>query len=240
MSSPLSHDASTATIQFAPIRDRTRHAAPQVFELLREKIITLELPPGSVLSRQELQQQFGLSSTPIRDALMRLEEEALVEIFPQHATKVSRIDLDHARQAAFLRRAIEVEVAHKLAEQPDPALIERLRQTQRAQQAFGEAGDLAQFNAQDRLLHRLMYDAVGVPDLWHLVQRRNGHIDRLRRLHLPMPGKLEQTLRDHAAIIDAIAAGDTEAASREVRLHLSRSLAFLPAIRAQYPGYFRD
>jgi len=222
-------------------RDRSRLAAPQVFDHLRDAILNLELVPGTVLSRQELQLQFGLSSTPIRDALIKLAEEALVEIFPQHATKVSPIDLDHARQAAFLRRSIEVEIVHNLAGQPDPKLIERLRQILRLQQAFGDNGDLLQFNAQDRLFHRQMYDAAGVPDLWTLMRRRSGHIERLRRLHLPLAGKLEQTMRDHHAIVDAIAAGDPARASQEVRDHLSRSLAFIAGIRAQYPAeYFRD
>jgi DNA-binding GntR family transcriptional regulator len=59
--------------------DRDRQAAPQVFERLRGMIISLGLPPGSALSRAELATQFGVSSTPIRDALMRLEEEGLVD-----------------------------------------------------------------------------------------------------------------------------------------------------------------
>ena len=222
-------------------RDRSRQAAPQVFDVLRDAIINLELVPGTVLSRQELQLQFNLSSTPIRDALMRLAEEALVDIFPQHATVVSRIDLDHARQAAFLRRAIEVEVVHNLASQPDAALLEKLRQNLRQQQALADSGALPEFNAVDRAMHRMMYDAAGVPDLWTVMLKRNGHIERLRRLHLPMKGKVDQTIRDHIAIVDAIAAGDPAAAAHEVRAHLSRSLAFIDGIRAHYPAeYFRD
>ncbi|WP_300304388.1 GntR family transcriptional regulator [Ferrovibrio sp.] len=228
------------TSSLQPTRDRTRHAAPQVFEQLREAIINLELAPGTVLSRQELQLRFGLSSTPIRDALMKLAEESLVDIFPQHATMVSRIDLDHARQAAFLRRSIEVEVAYNLASDPDPELVARLRQNLKLQRAFAEAGDLVQFNATDRAMHRMMYDAAGVPDLWTVMQRRNGHIERLRRLHLPMKGKVDQTIRDHTAIVEAIAAGDPATACREVRDHLSRSLAFSAEIRARFPGYFKD
>lgn len=235
MASPLSHLALTLP------RDRSRQAAPQVFDLLRDAIINLDLVPGTVLSRPELQLQFGLSSTPIRDALMRLAEEALVDIFPQHATVVSRIDLDHARQAAFLRRSIEVEVVHNLASRPDPALIGKLQQNLRQQQALADSGDLLAFNAVDRAMHRTMYDAAGVPDLWTVMLKRNGHIERLRRLHLPMKGKVDQTIRDHLAIVEAIAAGDPIAAAREVRAHLSRSLAFIDGIRAHYPAeYFRD
>src|ERR1041384_4104949 len=102
--------------------DRDRQAAPQVFERLRGMIIALELPPGSPLSRAALAEQFGVSSTPIRDALMRLEEEGLVEVFPQYATVVSRIDVRLAQQAHFLRQALELEIVRLLALKPDEAL----------------------------------------------------------------------------------------------------------------------
>src|SRR5436190_19068269 len=101
---------------------RDRQAAPQVFERLRGMIISLELPPGSPLSRAALAEQFGVSSTPIRDALMRLEEEGLVEVFPQYATVVSRIDVHRAQQAHFLRQALELEIVRLLALQPDASL----------------------------------------------------------------------------------------------------------------------
>src|SRR6476646_2368637 len=95
--------------------DRDRQAAPQVFERLRGMIISLALPPGSALSRAELAAQFGVSSTPIRDALMRLEEEGMVDVFPQYATVVSRVDVRLAQQAHFLRQAVELEIVRALA-----------------------------------------------------------------------------------------------------------------------------
>ena len=94
--------------QVAPFKlDRTRQSAPQVFEVLRELIVSVQLEPGAVVQRTELVDYFGISQTPIRDALQRLGEEHLVDIFAQHATVVSRIDLSAALQAHFLRRAIE-------------------------------------------------------------------------------------------------------------------------------------
>jgi Transcriptional regulators len=101
--------------------DRDRQAAPQVFERLRSMIIALALPPGSALSRAELAAQFGVSSTPIRDALMRLEEEGLVDVFPQYATVVSRVDVRLAQQAHFLRQAVELEIVRGLAISHDGA-----------------------------------------------------------------------------------------------------------------------
>src|SRR6266850_7937031 len=109
--------------------DRDRQAAPQVFEQLRKLITSLALPPGSPLSRTTLAEQFGVSSTPIRDALMRLEEEGLVEVFPQYATVVSRIDVGLAQQAHFLRQALELEIVKALALQHGDALVDELNST---------------------------------------------------------------------------------------------------------------
>jgi GntR family transcriptional regulator, rspAB operon transcriptional repressor len=73
--------AATAVVQ-TRADARGRGGAAHVFQSLRQDIIALPLAPGTVLSRAELQHRFGLSSTPIRDALMRLQEEGLVEVFP--------------------------------------------------------------------------------------------------------------------------------------------------------------
>ena len=119
--------------------DRDRQAAPQVFERLREMIVSLKLPPGSALSRAALAAQFGVSSTPIRDALMRLEEEGLVDVFPQHATVVSRIDVRLAQQAHFLRQALELEIVKALAQEHDDALMDALSGIVALQQKFARA-----------------------------------------------------------------------------------------------------
>src|SRR3954452_8746635 len=177
--------------------DRDRQAAPQVFGRLRELIISLELPPGSPLSRTALATQFGLSSTPIRDALMRLDEEGLVEVYPQHATVVSRIDIKRAQQAHFLRQALEVEIVRALALDHGGELIDDLNHAITLQQQSAKAGDFAKFMAADNDFHRQLYIAADKTELWSLVKSRSGHIDRLRRLHLPTPGTAQDIVRHH-------------------------------------------
>src|SRR5712672_3697851 len=136
--------SSPALLRRSPARsartlDRDRQAAPQVFERLRKLSTSLELPPGSPLSRNALAEQFGVSSTPIRDALMRLEEEGLVEVFPQYATVVSRVDVRLAQQAHFLRQAIELEIVRLLAIRHDEAFVAELNATIARQQQFAKA-----------------------------------------------------------------------------------------------------
>lgn len=224
--------------KFAPARlDRSRHAAPQVFERLRELILSLELEPGTVLSRAELAEQFGLSQTPIRDALIKLGEEGLVDIFPQHATVVSRINVSSARQAHFLRKAIEAEVVRTLASAPDAVLVARLRAQVDLQAALAGGDNYGEFVAADQAFHRMMYEAAAVPELFVLVRRLSGHVDRLRRLHLPQAGKTQAVVRDHRRIVDAIAQGDADAAQARLREHLSGTLGQVDEISARHPAY---
>lgn len=228
------------TTSRAPVFDRSRQAAPQVFERLREQILSLALAPGTLLSRAELAAQFGLSQTPIRDALIKLGEEGLVDIFPQHATVVSRIDVALAEQAQFLRRAIEAEVVRTLAGRADAALLDQLRAQTDVQAALMGSPAYLEFIAADRAFHRLMYEAAGVPDLFDLVRQRSGHVDRLRMLNLPSVGKQRTIVQDHRRIVEAIASGDTEAAQTSLREHLSGTLAQVAAIRLVHPDYFAD
>jgi DNA-binding GntR family transcriptional regulator len=222
----------------APERlDRDRQAAPQVFERLRDMIISLVLPPGSPLSRAALAAQFGVSSTPIRDALMRLEEAGLVDVFPQHATVVSRIDVPLAQQAHFLRQALELEIVRLLAGSHEEALGADLARAIARQQQFAKAGEFEQFMAADNDFHARLYAAADKQDLWTLVRSRSGHIDRLRRLHLPSPGKAQDIVRHHRLIAKAIGAGESEEAQRHLRTHLSGTLNYLDNIRARYPEY---
>jgi DNA-binding GntR family transcriptional regulator len=232
---------TTTALRSIPTRlDRSRHAAPQVFERLREMILSLELAPGTVLSRADLATQYGLSQTPVRDALMKLGEEGLVDIFPQHATVVSQINVTSALQAHFLRRAIELEVVRTLSQQRDAALIAQLRVTIAGQKKLRDLKNYEEFSVLDQAFHRQMYEAAGVPQLWDLVRRGGGHIDRLRRLHLPVAGKTTAVVRDHARIVDAIEKGDAEAAQAALRKHLSGTLNQLDQIRASHPDFLTD
>ncbi|WP_315742656.1 MULTISPECIES: GntR family transcriptional regulator [unclassified Bradyrhizobium] len=217
--------------------DRSRRAAPQVFERLRDLITSLTLPPGTPLSRAELAAEFGLSSTPIRDALMRLAEEGLVDVFPQHATLVSRIDVRSAEQAHFLRQALELEIVRLLALSPDADLVAHLYDLIARQRGFAKNGDLESFMAADNEFHAALYAAADKRELWVLVRSRSGHIDRLRRLHLPSSGKAQDILRHHRLIARSIGEGRPDEAQMHLRAHLSGTLSDLARIRDLHPNY---
>jgi len=230
-----------ALAKAAPLKlDRTRQSAPQVFEALRELIVSFQLEPGTVLQRAELAEHFGISQTPIRDALLRLGEEQLVDIFAQHATVVSRIDLSAALQSHFLRRSIELEILVVVCDLPDAEhgeLVRRLNASLAMQEAALNPLDVPKLALADQAFHQEMYEAAKVGPLWRLVRRQSGHVDRLRRLNLPDEGKPQSIVRDHSAIVEAIARKDAPAAQQALRQHLAGTLAFVDDIKRRFPQW---
>lgn len=213
-------------------------AAARVYMRLRERIISLDLLPDTVLSRADLAREHEVSQSPVREAIRKLEQEGLVVSYPQSKTLVTKINVDHARETQFLRLSIEVEVAKSLAKKQNPELIQPSSRILRMQKITGEDRDIAEFTTLDRLFHLSLFQAAGVPSLWHLIAGRSGHIDRLRRLNLPDPGKISAVLDAHARILSAIAEGDLQAVEENVREHLSGTLSCLSAIKQTYPEYF--
>ena len=219
--------------------DRSRQVALQIHEILQARIMKVDLAPGTVLSRASLQLEFGVSQTPVRDALMRLQEEGLVEVYPQYATVVAKIDVDHARQAQFLRLSIELEAVRRLTEQAPAETAAELREILARQKAVSSPETYDIFDSIDRDFHRKLYEKAGILQLWANVRRQSVHIDRLRRLNLPMPGKMQTVLADHEAIVKGIGSGNVDAATTALRKHLSGTLSIVDLIKAQHPDYIR-
>ncbi|WP_011578907.1 MULTISPECIES: GntR family transcriptional regulator [Chelativorans] len=205
---------------------------------LRQRIISLQLPPGTLLSRAELQARYGVSSTPMRDALLRLRDEGLVEIYPQSRTLVSRIDLPLAREAHFLRSSVERNIVRELTKTIPPGLIDMLRRIVALQEQNSGPEDLAVFAGLDQTFHETLFKAMGYLRTFAVIRRESVHIDRLRALHLPLGDKIDRILAEHKAIVDAIEAGDPNRADEAMAFHLSQSIALASRLSHDWPGYF--
>ena len=204
---------------------------------LRRRIISLELPPGTALSRQQLQERYALSSTPIRDALLQLQEEGLVVVQPQSRTLVTLIDGEQARQAHFLRSTIEREIAIRLARTAGPELHVTLDRLIRLQEEVA-GHDLDLFAQLDREFHQELFIAAGLEHVHDAIRRESINIDRIRTLHLPMGDKSARILEDHRRIARALRAGSAEQAGAAMTQHLSQSIGMAAELRKLHPDYF--
>ncbi|MDN3722544.1 GntR family transcriptional regulator [Roseibium salinum] len=136
-------------------------AAGRVYAKLRGLIISLDLPPDTVLSRADLAREHEVSQSPVREAIQELEKEGLVISFPQSKTVVSKIDIEHARDTQFLRLGVELEVARTLASTSSAELLLPTSRILRMQKMAGEDQDIAEFTALDRLFHLSLFEAAG-------------------------------------------------------------------------------
>jgi GntR family transcriptional regulator, rspAB operon transcriptional repressor len=220
--------------------DRRSPVAGQIFALLRARIISLELAPGTSLSRPALAESFGVSQTPVRDALQRLEQEGLVIVHPQSSTLVAPIDIERAHENQFLRTALECEVARTIATAPQDFNLRPAELILDEMEAvWAKHRDPSTFRPKDQAFHLALFRATDRERLWDLVVQRSGDIDRLRNLHLTNEGKATQILCDHRDILEALMAGKAKAADIAVRRHLSGTLAIVEEIRAAHPRFFR-
>ncbi|RVV99873.1 GntR family transcriptional regulator [Mesobaculum littorinae] len=213
-------------------------ASAQVHDALRARIVALDLAPGQPLSRAEVSDTYGVSQTPVREAMQRLSGEGLLRIFPQSKTEVARIDIAHAKETQFLRLSLELEVVRRLATAPERNFIDDIDALIDRQARAFEAGDVEEFTRFDRAFHRRLHCLIGADALWDLVTARSGHIDRLRNLNLPEPGKSASIIELHRRIAAAIRAGEAAEAEAAVREHLSGTLKQVEGIRARYPDFF--
>lgn len=221
----------------APVTAPT--APDRVYADLRQRILRLDLPPDATLGRAELAAAYSVSQTPVREALQRLEQDGLVLIYPQSKTTVSRIDVRQLWETHFLRVAVETEVVRRLAETPGADAVQRARAILRMQRALIEGGEeMDMFSDLDRSFHRTLFEGVGMGSLHAMVTRRMGHLYRCQRLELPRQGKMQDIVDAHQSILDALAAGDADAAAQAMRRHLSGTITRIDTLRADHPDFF--
>lgn len=214
-------------------------AAQRVYEALRQQIVALALPPGALLSRPELCAQFGVSQTPIRDALQKLEQEGLVRIQPQSKTLVRRIDVKQLYETHFLRVAVECEVVRRLAMHPHVDVVNRARAIVNMQKSLiGQIDQMDLFNQQDKMFHQTLFDAAGAGSINSILQGKTGHLARCQRLDLPKKGKMADIVSAHTAILDGIESGNPEEAAAAMRQHLSGTIQRVETLRAENPEFF--
>jgi DNA-binding GntR family transcriptional regulator len=93
------------------------------------------------------------------------------------------------------------------------------------------------FDELDRAFHHALYERAGIMALWSTVRRQSVNLDRLRRLNLPMPGKMQTVVEDHRKIVDAVRNGNAQLATAALRKHLSGTLSIIDLISEKFPDY---
>ena len=157
--------------------------------------------------RRQLARSYGFSRTPVREAVRKLADEGLIEIFPQSGTFAARIPLAALPETIVIRKALEETSARFAAERGRRSQIIALLAHFERQREASRAGDRDAFHQADEAFHGAIAEAAGYRGIWALVEQVKVHVDRYRRLTLPQEGRMARAIREHAAIAAAIEVG---------------------------------
>ena len=221
-------------------RPRGTSASSMIYADLRAQLLSLERRPGEAISEAEIALSYGVSRTPVREAILKLSDEGLLEIFPQSGIIVSRIPVAALPEAIIIRKALEETTARLAAERATSSQILGLRATVERQREAETAKDSEAFHQADEAFHGTIAEIAGHPGIWKLIQQVKVHVDRYRRLTLPQEGRMIRALGEHAAILAMIEAGDSAGAATAMAAHLDGLLTDIPDIRRLNPDYFAE
>lgn len=212
----------------------------QIFQHLRQAIVTLKFKPGQSLSEKEISLQLGVSRQPVREAFIMLSEAGLVDIMPQRGTLVIKISLEAVKTARFIRETLEVAVAKEACGKLNGAFFLRTRALIAQQKMAAEAEDFEEFLSLDEAFHKSIALEIGMQRVWELVESQKAQMDRVRFLSLPGASPMRKLIAQHEAILDALEKGDKSACEEAVKQHLSEVLSVLEPLSLAFPDYFSE
>jgi DNA-binding GntR family transcriptional regulator len=211
-----------------------------VYRVLKNNIMILKLHPGQNISEVEIGDLLSVSRTPIRESIVKLTEERLVDVYPQKGSFISLIDLEQIEEAFFMRRIVEKEVLKLAVENFSEESLKELEKNLKFQNIIAQMEeDHTELFFLDNDFHKIIYKGVKKEKVWHSVQTLNTHYDRIRFLDAIEKTNLQPTLDQHQEIIDIIKNKDLAAVDGIIDKHLSNFKNKIDFLIEKYPAYFK-
>lgn len=209
-----------------------------VYRALKDFIQFLEFKPGNAINEAELASQLGVSRTPIREALIRLSDEMLVDIFPQRGTYVSKIDLNLVKEMAYMRHVLETDICVNLCEKKADVrkLVDR---NLYSMQYAVKSQDIVGYIKLDHEFHRLLFSYDNHEIIWDIISNTRMHYIRFLMLDMGLPNSLEESYQEHVSIVEHINTGDKEKLIQILDTHHDHNQMKREAqIKQNYSEYF--
>lgn len=201
-----------------------RRVAEEVYDILRQRILACELPPGSRLDVGLIATQLGISRTPVKDALQKLSAQGLVEIHSRRGTFVTRISMDAARETFEVRSALEGKACELLAGRMTPPLTRRLRSLTTAM--FGDDLAMVEHARLNNEFHQLIIEHAGNQRLMKMYSELNAHM-QIARIYFRSDdwrSRGAKVVEEHNNIVDALVENRAEDARKLMEEHIRSAM----------------
>ena len=207
-----------------PIRlDNSKPLRELVFESLREAIISGTLPPSERLMEIQLAEEMGVSRTPVREAIRKLELEGLVVMIPRKGAYVAGMSIKDIVDVFEIRGALEGLAAELASERVTDDELESMERYLVKISEEIESGDLSKVVETDTDFHTLIYKASRNARLSQIISNLREQIQRFRTTSLSFPGRMKIALEEHRKIVEAISSRDGELARRLAQEHIENA-----------------
>lgn len=217
----------------------SRNKVEIVSRHIRDRILSLEYPPGNFIDKAAICAALGVSRQPVTAALTQLAREGLVEILPQRGSYVTRLDPDFLKERLFVCAALEAALATELALDPPAGFDEALRRVIAEERAALDDGDHNTFRAHEEAFHRGLTRSLASDAVRNDIETGLMCARRVYTLTRINPAQLEHIPDDHEAIVAAIASGDRAGAALMIMDHHRRFVDFVAALSREHPALFR-
>lgn len=211
---------------------KPRSTAQNIFELLRNDIVMGVLRPLDPIREVEVAERLGVSRTPVREALLRLQTLGLVDIFPQSGTRVAPIRAEKVRAAQMIREAVEVEVVRRATPAISDDALGALRHVIEDQAIAARRNDLRRLFDLDEAFHRAIYRAAGLDGVADELEDLKVHLNRLRFASVNWPRTADKIIGEHEDIVSAMGRRDEAAAAAAMTRHMRAVLPVLESLAA--------
>jgi DNA-binding GntR family transcriptional regulator len=208
----------------APNLSRSSPLRNQIYHFVRGMIVNGQMRPGEAINEILIAEQLGVSRTPVREAVKRISDEGLVNVFPQTGTFVAKISLRQLEEAYIIRSALELESVKRAASRFTTAHAESLQDNIAAYELAISRAKFIEAISLDDVFHRTIAETNDFQMLWRAVDISKAQMDRCRHLAIPKPGNGQLTIQQHKSILRALQRHDEAGAAAAMHEHLKTSL----------------
>lgn len=210
-----------------------------VYQQLKDSIVNLKLEPGLSISEKDIADRLGVSRTPVREAFVKLNQEQLLEVYPQRGTFVSLIDLQHVEDARFIREHLEVATVKLACQSFSEEDIVILENNMNTQHKCVKEKNYEKLFELDEEFHSTIANGSQKSRVWSVIQLMNSHLNRVRLLSLASKFNWDTILYQHGEILKAIKEKDAELAAKVMEQHLQLVTVDQDELKKAYPNYFK-
>ena len=197
----------------------------------------MALEPGTNVSVQKLSERYGVSRTPVREAIVRLQQSGLVEIYPQRKTVVSKIDMERVCEEWFIRASLESAVVDGFIHRCSELVADTMQELVNKQKKYLNKEHFGEFYAKDNRFHQLIFETAGEALSWKTIENVASHYNRIRLLYGKING-VGSIIDEHQRMVVAVRKRNAEAMRKAVMEYSNNLLEQAKSMSKQYPHFF--